>query len=139
MLVAGAGVCAASPLGELQLGSESVGFNCLFIFRPCYVALCASKARHRLGRESVSCCLETSLLLRLSSLDGPPSLPLLSLFFVLYIFSYLHLKTMGCFSGCLTSSAGIQSCFVEFTRCLNVLLMNLWGRKCSPRPTPPPS
>ena len=28
---------------------------------------------------------------------------------------------------------------MEFTRCLNALLMNLWGRKCSPRPTPPPS
>ena len=32
-------------------------------------------------------------------------------FFVLYIFSYLHLKTMGCFSGCLMSSAGIQKLF----------------------------
>ena len=32
-----------------------------------------------------------------------------------------------------------RSCFVEFTRRLNALLMNLWGRKCSPRPTPPPS
>ena len=28
---------------------------------------------------------------------------------------------------------------MEFTRRLNALLMNLWGRKCSPRPTPPPS
>ena len=28
---------------------------------------------------------------------------------------------------------------MEFTLRLNVLLMNLWGRKCSPRPTPPPS
>ena len=26
-----------------------MGFNYLFIFPPCYVALCASKARHRLG------------------------------------------------------------------------------------------
>ena len=34
---------------------------------------------------------------------------------------------------------GKRSCFVEFTRRLNALLMNLWGRKCSPRPTPPPS
>ena len=34
LLVAGAGVCAASPLGELPLGSESVGFNYLFIFLP---------------------------------------------------------------------------------------------------------
>ena len=37
-------------------------FNYLFIFPSCYVALCASKARHRLGKESVSWCLETSLL-----------------------------------------------------------------------------
>ena len=36
--------------------------------------------------------------LRLPSQDGSPSLPLLSLF-VFYIFSYLLLKTMGCFFG----------------------------------------
>ena len=47
----------------------------------------------------------------LPSRDGAPSLPLLSLFFVFYIFSYLLLKTMGCFSGCLMSSAGIQKLF----------------------------
>ena len=63
-----------------------MSFNYLFIFLPCYVALCASKARHRLGSESVSWCLETSLFLRLPSWDGVPSLPLLSLFFVFYIF-----------------------------------------------------
>ena len=57
LLVVDAGVCAASLLGELPLGSKSVGFNYLFIFPPCYVALCASKARHRLGSESVSWCL----------------------------------------------------------------------------------
>ena len=32
-------------------------------------------------------------------------------FFVFYIFSYLLLKTMGFFSGCLMSSAGIQKLF----------------------------
>ena len=32
------------------------------MFPSCYVALCASKAHHRLGRENVSWCLETSLL-----------------------------------------------------------------------------
>ena len=32
-------------------------------------------------------------------------------FFVFYIFSYLLLKTMVCFSGCLMSSAGIQKLF----------------------------
>ena len=31
--------------------------------------------------------------------------------FVFYIFSYLPLKTMGCFSGCLMSSASIQKLF----------------------------
>ena len=35
----------------------------------------------------------------------------LSLFFVFYIFSYLLLKTMGCFSGFLMSSASIQKLF----------------------------
>ena len=32
-------------------------------------------------------------------------------FFVFYIFSYFLSKTMGCFSGCLMSSAGIQKLF----------------------------
>ena len=31
--------------------------------------------------------------------------------FIFYIFSYLFSKTMGCFSGCLMSSAGIQKLF----------------------------
>ena len=88
-----------------------MGFNYLFIFPPCYVALCASKTRHRLGSESVSWCLDTSLFLRLPSRDRAPSLSLLSLFFVFSIFSYLLSKTMGCFSGCLMSSAGIQKLF----------------------------
>jgi len=44
-------------------------------FSPCYVALCASKARHRFSSEKVSWCLETSLFLRFPSRDGTPSLP----------------------------------------------------------------
>ena len=69
----------------------------------------ASKARHRLGSASVSWCLETSLFFRLPSRDGPRSLPLLSIIF--HIFSYLLSKTLGCFSGCLMSSASIQKLF----------------------------
>ena len=57
-----------------------MGFNYLLIFPPYYVALCASKAQHRLGSENVSWCLETALFLRLPSQDGAPSLPILSLF-----------------------------------------------------------
>ena len=87
-----------------------MGFNCLFIFPPCYVALCASKARHRLGRESVSWCLETSLFSKIP-FPGRSSIPTSFVFFDFYIFSYLLSKTMGCFSGCLMSSAGIQKLF----------------------------
>ena len=100
----------------LQWGRYCWAHNLLVLiiylfFLPCYVALCASKAHHRLSSESVSWCLETSLFLRLPSHDGAPSLPLLSLFFVFYIFSYLFSKTMSCFSGCLMSSASIQKLF----------------------------
>ena len=91
-----------------------MGFNYLLIFPPYYVALCASKAQHRLSSESVSWCLETSLFLRLPYWDGALSLPLLSLFFCLLYFSDLLSKTMGCFSGCLMSSAGIQKLFCGF-------------------------
>ena len=37
--------------------------------------------------------------------------PFFVFFFVFYTFSYLLSKTMGCFSGCLMSSAGIQKLF----------------------------
>ena len=90
-----------------------MGFNYLFISPPCYVALCASKARHRLCSESVSWCLETSLFK--TPFPGQSSLPtsFVSFFFVFYIFTYLFSKTMSCFSGCLMFSAGIQKLFCE--------------------------
>ena len=61
-------------------------------FPSCYVALCVSKARHRLCRESVSWCLETSLLkipfpgrASLPGTELPPHL-LCLLFRLLYFF-----------------------------------------------------
>ena len=57
------------------------------------------------------------LFLRVSSRDGIPfpgqsSLPASFVsFFIFYIFSYLFLKTMICFSGYLMSSASIQKLF----------------------------
>ena len=88
-----------------------MGFNYLFIFPPSYVALCGSKACHRLGSESVSWCLETSLFFK-TPFPRPSSIPTSFVsFFVFYIFSYLLSKTMGCFSGCLMSSAGLQKLF----------------------------
>ena len=88
-----------------------MGFNYLLIFLPSYVALCGSKARHRLGSESASSCLEPSRFFK-TPFPGWSSIPtsFVSLF-IFYIFSYLLLKTMGCFSGCLMSSAGIQKLF----------------------------
>ena len=79
-----------------------MGFNYLFIFPPGYVALYGSKTRHRLGSESVFWCLETSLFFKT---------PFLGQSSIFYTFSYLLSKTMGCFSGCLMSSAGIQKLF----------------------------
>ena len=88
-----------------------MGFNYLFIFPPSYVALCVSKPHHRLGSESVSWCLEMSLFFKTPFL-GQSSVPTSSVsLFIFYIFSYLLSKTMGCFSGCLLSSASIQRLF----------------------------
>ena len=88
-----------------------MGFNYLFIFPPGYVALCGSKAHHGLDNESVSWCLETSFFFKTPFL-GWSSVPTSFVsFFAFYIVSYLLLKTMGCFSGCLMSSAGIQKLF----------------------------
>ena len=70
-----------------------------------------SKVHHRLGSESVSWCLETSLFFKTPFLERS-SIPTSFVFFcVFYIFSYLLSKTMGCFSGCLMSSARIQKLF----------------------------
>ena len=93
-----------------------MGFNYLFMFPPDYFALSDSKARHRPTGESVSWCLETSpkfgnFFFKTPS-PGRISVPtsFVSLF-IFYILSYLLLKTMGCFSGCLISSAGFQKLF----------------------------
>ena len=50
-------------------------------------------------------------LLRLPSQDGSPSIALLSLFLSFLFLSYLLSKMMGCFSGCLMSSASDQKLF----------------------------
>ena len=58
----------------------------LFIFAPSYVALCGSRARHRLSSENVSWYLENSLFLILPSRDQALSQPLLSLFLSIIFF-----------------------------------------------------
>ena len=96
---------------ELPFGMKSVGFNYLFVFPPSYVALCGSKACQRLGSESVSWCLETSLFFK-TPFPEQSSVPTsFASLFVFYIFFYLLSKTVGWFSGCLMSSASIQKLF----------------------------
>ena len=111
----------------------------MYLFFLSYVALCGSKARHRLSSESVSWCLETSLFLRLPFSGWTSVSTSFVSLFVFYIFPYLLLKTMGCFSGCLMSSASIQKVFCGIYSVLNVLLMNLLERKWFPHPIPLPS
>ena len=60
---------------------------------------------------SVPWCLETSLFFK-TPFPGWMSVPTsFDSLFVFYIFSYLVLKTMGCLSGCLMSSASIRKLF----------------------------
>ena len=120
-------------------GGHIVGFNYSFIFPPSYVALCGSKSCHRLSSESVSWCLKTSLFLTLPSQQGAPSLPLLSLFLSFIFFPTSFWRQWAAFMGAWCPLLVFRSCFVEFALHLNVLLMNLWGKKWSPRPIPPPS
>ena len=62
-----------------------------------------------------SWCLETSPLLQLPPQDGSLFSTSFVSLFVFYILSYLLLKTMGCLSGCLMSSASIQKLFCEIS------------------------
>ena len=89
---------------------------------------------------SISWCLESSLFLRLPSHDRTPfpgwrSLPtsLVSVF-VFYIFPTCFWRQWSAFMGAWCPLPAFRSCFVEFTQCWNVLLINLWGRKWSPCP-----
>ena len=106
-----------------------MGLNSLFVFPPNYVALCGSKAHHRLISESVSWCLETSLFFK-TPFPGWISVPtsFVSLF-IFYIFSYILMKTMGCFSGCLMSSAGIQKLFCGIFSALKCSFDEFVGEK----------
>ena len=49
--------------------------------------------------------------------------------FIFYIFSYLLLKTMGCFSGCLMSSASIQKLFCGICSVLKCSFNEFVGEK----------
>ena len=59
--------------------------------------------------------------------------------FIFSIFSYLLSKTMGCFSGCLMSSAGIQELFCGIYSAFKCSFDEFVREKVVSRPIPPPS
>ena len=83
--------------------------------------------------------METSPLSRLPPQDGSLSLNLLSQFssFIFCLISFG--SDWAAFLGAWCPPLVFRSCFVEVVKHPNDLLMNLWGRKWSPHPIPPPS
>ena len=136
LLVADVRVWGTSLLGVAFM-HVICGFY-LFIFPPGYVGLQDSKTSPRPTGERISWCLETSPLLRLPSGDRS-SLTLLS-FFVSFIFCPTSFRRQWtAFLGAWCPLPAFRSCFVEFALHSNVLWMDLWGEKWSPRTIPPPS
>ena len=78
-------------------------------------------------------------LLWVPSRDGSPSLALLSLFLSFIFCPISFQRRWSAFLGTWSLLLAVRSCFVKFAQGSNVLLMNLWGRKRSPRPIPLPS
>ena len=78
-------------------------------------------------------------LLWLPSQDGSPSLALLSLFLSCIFCPTSFQRWWAAFLGPWCLLLAVRSCFVKFAQRSNVLSMNLYGRKWSPRPIPLPS
>ena len=78
-------------------------------------------------------------LLSLLSWDGSPSLTLLSLFLSSIFCPTSFRRQWAAFLGARCPLIAIRTCFVEFAQSSNDLSMNLWRRKWSPHPIPPPS
>ena len=111
-----AGVCAAFPLGELLLACNPLVLIIYLFFLPVMLP----SVLPRLSTDSAGRVFPgvwKPLFLRFPSWDGIlfpgwSSLPTSFVsFLVFYIFSYLFLKTMICFSGYLMSSPSIQKLF----------------------------
>ena len=111
---------------ELLLGTLSVGF--IYCSPPSHLALRDLKTSPRPTSARVSWCLETSSIK--TPFPGWVSVPssFVSLF-MFYILSYLLLKTMGCFSVCLMSSAGDQKLFCEVCSAFNCSFNEFVGEK----------
>ena len=122
---------------ELWLCAYSVGF---FFFPPGYAALWDFKTPHTPDGERASCCLE-NYPSWLPPQDGSLSLTLFSLFLSFIFCPTSFWREWAAFLGPWCPPPEFRSCFVEVSQHSNekLVLMNLWGRKWSPHPIPPPS
>ena len=138
LLVADAGVCTASPLGVTLAHNMWVLIIYLFflpVMLPSEVPRLATDSPVRVFPG----VWKLLSFLRLPSQDRSLSLPLLSLFLSFIFFPTSFRRQWAAFLGAWCLLPAFRSCFVEFTQHSNVLLMNLWGRKWSPRPIHLPS
>ena len=117
---------------HLQLGAYAVVFFCFLFFPLLMLPSEIPKTPHRHGSERVSYCLETFPLSGLPPQDGSQSWTLLSCIFPFQ-------RKWAAFLGAWGPPPVFRSCFVKVAQHSNDLLMNLWGRKWSPHPIPPPS
>ena len=120
---------------ELQLGASSVGF--IYFFLP--VMLPSEIPKLLTGDERVSRCLGNPPLLRLPPQDASLSLTLLSLFLSFIFCPTSFRRQWVAFLDAWCPLPAFRSCFVVFAQRSNDLSMNLWGRKWSLCPIPPPS
>ena len=127
-LVVDTGVCASPPLGKLPLGTQSVGFNYLFIFSSCLCFPLRFQGSPQTRQWEFPGVWKP--LFFKTPFPGWSSIPtsFVSLF-IFYIFYYLLSKTMGCFSGCLMSSAGIQKLFCGIYSALKCSFDEFVGEK----------
>ena len=129
--------CVSEPLLHwyLWLVTNSVGFPPPFG----YGVLWDSKAPHWHTCEKVSYCMETSPFSGLPVQDGSLSVRPLSLFLSFIFRPISFWRDWAAFLSVWYPLPTFRSCFVEVARHSNDLLENVWGRKWSSCPIPPPS
>ena len=110
---------------ELQLGMQSVGFIYLFFSsRLCCSLRFQNSPQTRRGFPGV-----WKLLFKIP-FPGQISIPNRFVFlFICYILFYLLLKTNGCLSGCLVSSASVQKLFCGSCSAFKWYFDEFWGEK----------
>ena len=115
-----------------------MGFFCLFVFLPVMLPSEIPKLPTNPPVRGFPGMWKL-LLLHDSPWHGSPSLTLFCLFLSFIFCPTSFRREWVAFLGAWCPPPRFRSCFMEFAQRSNDLLMNLWGRKWSPRLIPPPS